>query len=126
MTEKESQETKQSAECRAAIKAAVEKVGEYCSFGGMGVEGGKYTVKFAGATIEYPEEINQIAIDEALEDEDCIEKIAASEWTIEQSKELARDIETSDSSLVGKVSVDRVAASLAEKIVEQTRTEEET
>ncbi|MCK4528413.1 hypothetical protein KAW18_13655 [candidate division WOR-3 bacterium] len=117
MNEEESQQT---IECKAAIRAALEKVGEYCGLGEM--ERAGHTIKFAGATIEYPEEIYQIAIDETLEYDDRIGKIAASEWTVKQAVELEREIEASSSLLAGMVSVDQVAASLAEKIVKPIRT----
>lgn len=122
MTEETTEESKQSAECRAAIQAAVEKVGEYCSLGGASVS---HTIKFAGATIGYPEEINQIAIDETLEDEDRIEGIATSGWMINQAKALCLSMFEGEG-LEADACVDRTSKTLAEMIVEQTRTEEET
>jgi len=114
------EETQQSIECKAAIRAALEKVGEYCGLGGMG--GSEHTIKFAGATIEFPEEIYQIAIDETLEDDICIKEIASSEWAVNQAKALCLSMFEGEK-LEAEAGVERVAMMLAEKIVEPIRTE---
>ena len=115
------EESQESIECKAAIRAALEKVGEYCGLGGMGADKG-HTTKFAGATIEFPEEIYQIAIDEALEDDDCIKEIASSEWAVNQAKALCLSMLEGEA-LEAEACVEKVAMRLAEKIVEPIRTE---
>ena len=116
MSEDESQ---QSIECKAAIRAALEKVGEYCGLGGM--SRAEHGVEFAGATIGYPEEVYQIAIDETLEDDDCIEKIAASGWAVNQAKALCLSMFEGED-LEAEACVGKVAMRLAEQIVEPIRT----
>ncbi len=117
MTEEES---KQTIECKAAIRAALEKVGEYCGLGEM--ERAEHTIKYVDATIGYPEEVYQIAIDETLEDDDCIAKIAASEWTVNQAKALCLSMFEGED-LEAEACVGKVATRLAEQIVEPIRTE---
>ena len=63
--------------CRLAMKAALEAIQDYC-----GMSGAEHTIEFAGATIKYPEEVYQIAIDETIGDDVCIERIAASGWAV--------------------------------------------
>ena len=116
------EETQESIECKAAIRAALEKVGEYCGLGGMG--GAGHTIEFAGATIGFPEEIYQIAIDEALEDDICIKDIAASGWAVNQAKALCLSMFEGEA-LEAEACVEKVAVKLAEKIVKPIRSPEE-
>jgi len=117
------EESQESKECKAAIRAALEKVGEYCGLGGMG--GAGHTTKFAGATIEFPEEIYQIAIDDTLDDDNCIKEIASSEWAVNQAKALCLSMLEEGGTEV-EVCVEKAAMAIAENIVEPIRTELET
>jgi hypothetical protein len=116
MTEEESQ---QSIECKAAIRAALEKVGEYCGLGGM--SGAGHTIKFAGAIIEYPEEIHQVATDAERTDEGSIMVIGALDWTFNQATSLCRSVFEGEK-LEEEACVDRVTKMLAKQIVKQART----
>jgi hypothetical protein len=86
MIEEESQQT---IECKAAIRAALEKVGEYCGLKGIGAvelpEHGRY-IKFAGEIIEYPDSIQDI-MDSHAPPERQIELIAATPWAEETARE---------------------------------------
>jgi len=127
------EESQQSIECKAAIRAALEKVGEYCGLGEMryGGEGGRHTIECAGVTIEYPEEVYQIAIGGTSDDYDRTRAIAATGWAVNYARSWCKS-RVSQEGLVKFESgasvelsdcVDMVAMRLAEKIVEQTRTE---
>ncbi len=104
--------------CRLAMKAAMEAIQDYC---GMGVA--EHTIEFAGATIKYPEEVYQIAIDETIEDDDCIEKIAASGWTVNQAKALCLSMfDGENEAREAKACVGKLVVALAERVVKPIRT----
>jgi hypothetical protein len=89
MNEEESQ---QSIECKAAIRAALEKVGEYCGLGGMGPE--IRTIEIKGVRIDVPTEIYEIAVrrgdDPSMGDRKRGE-IERSRWARDKAAELCAD-----------------------------------
>jgi len=82
------EETQESIECKAAIRAALEKVGEYCGLTEMVAvepEHGRY-IKFAGEIIEYPDEVHRI-MNTPLSEEEQIKEISETEWAEETARE---------------------------------------
>jgi len=121
MNEEESQQT---TECKAAIRAALEKVGEYCGLGKM--SGTAHTIELGGAIIEYPEEIHQVATDAERTDEGSIMVIGALDWTFNQATAMCRSMfegEEAEADISPVACVERLSKVLAEKIVKQARTE---